>query len=84
MFSYQEARASVVELGGLATGTWWLSVACEQIASKFEDMFERCSLSKRAVSSALDDRAICDRIAKGNSQFDHACASINAGGCYIP
>ena len=35
MFSYQEARASVVELGGLATGTSWLSVACEQIASKF-------------------------------------------------
>ena len=44
-----------------------------------EHVLERCSVLEGALAGALDDWSIGERVAEGNSEFDHACTCVD--GC---
>src|SRR5882762_10270597 len=45
-----------------------------------EHVLERHSLLKRPLAGALDDRAIGERIAEGDTQFNHTRTRVDGGG----
>src|SRR5580698_10525063 len=42
-------------------------------------MLQRSAVAECALAGTLDDRTVCNRIAEGHAQFDHAGARINGG-----